>query len=198
MVKGSLYTVGALILLLLLSFCTGSGDTGTTSGAVPRRYAYPRLQLPDSIYKSVEGLPIDIEVNAESDVEVTKEDNAGLWLTVSYPVPEAEIYYTFTPVSEQSVPEVIDNRLERISLNLGGNEAEMLEFQTPAGLAVRIFKGGSVTTPVQFIATDYSTVVVSGSAFMEGLSALSRDSLSPAVEVLTRDIIHSLTTLGND
>lgn len=186
-----------LCCLPVLASCSG-GDSVADRPGVPRRPAYPRLQLPDSAYISPTGLPLGMEINSEATFKMERHDDGGDWVTVSYGVAGAEIYYTFTPVSEATAAGVIDNRLERVSLNLGGNSAELTEFVTPEGLAVRIIEGGSATTPVQFLATDNSSLVVSGSAFVPALDSTTRDSLAPVVGMLRRDIINSLVSLHND
>lgn len=186
-----------LCCLPVLASCSGSDSVADRIG-VPRRLAYPRLQLPDSAYVSPAGLPLGMEINREATFNIEQHDESGDWVTVSYDIADAEIYYTFTPVTEATVAGVIDNRLERLSLNLGGNSAELTEFITPEGLAVRIIEGGSATTPVQFLATDNSSLVVSGSAFVPALDSATRDSLAPVVGILRRDIIKSLVSLHND
>lgn len=186
-----------LCCLPILASCAGSDSVADRTG-VPRRPAYPRLQLPDSAYVSPAELPLGMEINSEATFNMERHDDSGDWLTVSYGIAGAEIYYTFTPVTEATVAGVIDNRLERVSLNLGGNSAELTEFVTPEGLAVRIIEGGSATTPVQFLATDNSSLVVSGSAFVPALDSATRDSLAPVVGMLRRDIIKSLVSLHND
>lgn len=186
-----------LCCLPVLASCSKSDSVADRIG-VPRRPAYPRLLLPDSAYVSPAGLPLGMEINREATFNMEQHDESGDWVTVSYDIADAEIYYTFTPVTEATVAGVIDNRLERLSLNLGGNSAELTEFITPEGLAVRIIEGGSATTPVQFLATDNSSLVVSGSAFVPALDSATRDSLAPVVGILRRDIIKSLVSLHND
>ena len=191
---------GILILVFfgVLASCGNSSEDIGSRPAIPRRPAYPRIELPDSVFGHRDRLPLGMEVNESSVAEITRDDASGVWINVTYPGQNAQVYYTFTPVTEDGVAEVLDNRLERISLNLGGNSAKMTEFLTPSGLAVRLFEGGNVATPVQFLATDNATLVVSGSAFLPELSPATSDSLSPVVKMLERDIVHSLQSLKND
>ncbi|MDE7135919.1 MAG: hypothetical protein K2N91_04750, partial [Muribaculaceae bacterium] len=102
----------------------------------------------------------------------------------------------FSTVDPSRLESAIDNRSERIALNLGGREAEILSFATPYSLDCEVIvdKQGAGATPVQFIATDHRRFVVSGAAHIKG-DKMPIDSISPVVDMLRRDVIHSLKTL---
>lgn len=127
---------------------------------------------------------------------IESDRNGSQFIDVSYPGLHSTIYFTFTPVSTATAAEVIDNRMERIGLNLGASEAELLEFDTPDGFENKVFVSrGDISTPVQFIATDGHTTVVSGAAFVIAASAATADSIAPVVDMLRRDIVHALKTM---
>lgn len=175
--------------LLTLSAC-GSGDNSTP---VPRRRAYPRIEIPDSTFVTVENARNGLQINAFAQVECSADNK---WVTVVYPDLNAKIYYTFTSVDSSTIGAVVDNRLERINLNLSGHKPEFLPVDTREGFTGQIVVdrfGG--TTPVQFIVTDRSNIVVSGAAFLHAAAGAPVDSLSPVVDMLRRDIIHSIKTL---
>ncbi len=175
--------------LLTLSAC-GSGDNSTP---VPRRRAYLRIEIPDSTFVTVENARNGLQINAFAQVECSADNK---WVTVVYPDLNAKIYYTFTSVDSSTIGAVVDNRLERINLNLSGHKPEFLPVDTREGFTGQIVVdrfGG--TTPVQFIVTDRSNVVVSGAAFLHAAAGAPVDSLSPVVDMLSRDIIHSIKTL---
>lgn len=184
-----------LIFAAFLTACTGGENDPV---AIPRRHAFPRIELPDSSFVVVQSSPLNMQINRSAVASRTCRDDSTVWVTVVYPGLSAEIYFTFTPVDHTTVDDVIDNRVERIALNLGDNAAEMTDFTTRGGLSAKIVSGASVTTPVQFIATDRRSVVVSGSAYLSGLSPSTRDSLAPVIAMLRRDIFHTLSTLSND
>jgi hypothetical protein len=132
---------------------------------------------------------MSMQVNTAA-VATLEQREAARWVNVAYPANDVAIYLTFTPVTVAT-----DNRVERMALNLSGNDAEMLQFDTPDGLSAQVVTSWAISTPVQFIATDNRTIVVSGAAFVEKLSASTRDSLRPVVEMLQRDLIHTIKTL---
>lgn len=186
------------ILTCILTACHGQGESDGTP-AVPRRHAYPRIELPDSSFSYIDDTVtgIAIAVNSSATYQTRRAENSRApFIDVTYPGLNAQIYFTITPVDESIVAKVIDNRMERISLNLGGADAELIEFDSPAGFENKmIVSRGDISTPVQFIATDGHTAVVSGAAFVKDASTATADSIAPIVAMLRRDIMHALKTL---
>lgn len=189
---GKLPSICICIVLALFGACSPGGDN---SASVPRRRAYPRIEIPDSTFVAVSSAPNGLQINAAANVD-DSADNSGKWITVDYPGLNAKIYYTFTPVDGSTIDAVVDNRIERINLNLSGHKPEFLPVDTREGFTGQIVIdrfGG--TTPVQFIVTDRTNVVVSGAAFLPAAAEAPADSLSPVIDMLRRDIIHSIKTL---
>lgn len=181
----------------VLAFLSACAVKDNDAVATPRRQAYPRIEVPDSTFRTDELLPNGLEINAVADFEITRSNAAGLWLNVAYPRLDAEIFFTFTPITPSTTVAVLDNRVERAALNAGSSEVELVDFISEEGLNCRVISsiGGSGTTPVQFIATDSATIVVSGAAYLRHLTAATRDSLRPVVAMLRRDIIHALKNI---
>lgn len=189
----------AIIILIAAIACGCGRKSGSDADAVPRRHAYPRIEVPDSAFTFIEvnDRSLSVALNNATDYAFhTSDDGSSDFIDVDYPGFNAAIYYTITPVTENTVADVLDNRLERIRLNLGGSDAELLEFDSPAGFENKIFASrGDISTPVQFISTDGASTVISGMAFLRDASAANADSLAPVVAMLRRDILHSLKTL---
>lgn len=186
------------ILTCLIASCADKGAQSDTP-AVPRRHAYPRIEVPDSTFSYVTdhitGLSVAVN-NGATHSQRNAENSRAPFIDVTYPGLNSQIYFTITPVDSISVEEVLANRLERISLNLGGAEAELIEFDSPAGFENKVIATrGDIATPVQFIATDGTSAVVSGAAFIKDASPATADSIAPLVNMLRRDIIHALKTL---
>lgn len=188
----------AFAAITVLISC-GGGDTFT----MPRPRAYPRLAEVDSVYIAVEGMPQGFRINRSAIAEtVTSPTDSlpqkGIWITVSYPqFGNARIYYTFTPVDTATYRKVIANRLERISLNFDGTPFSTTELSTPGGMEGAVFTSKEgVALPVQFLSAS-SSLVISGSLFLPSY-AENPDSLSPAVETIKRDIIHSLSDIRGE
>lgn len=189
--------VAWLLFVVVLSGCSVGDKSGET--AVPRRHAYPRIDVPDSAFTFIEtgynGMQLSLNDATEYALH-SSDDGTSNFIDVDYPGLNAAIYFTITPVERATLPDVIDNRLERVSLNLGGADAELLEFDSPAGFENKVFVSrADISTPVQFIATDGETTVISGTSFLKDASAANADSLAPVVNMLRRDILHSLKTL---
>ncbi|MDE6448488.1 MAG: hypothetical protein K2L41_00225 [Muribaculaceae bacterium] len=162
--------------------------------AVPRPVAYHRITIPDSVYRMFNAGAVSIQINASTTDTIVTAGNS--WITARYTGMDASMYITVAEISPDTADESIENRVERMSLNTGGHPTEVISFTTPAGFDARmtVTRTGS-PTPVQFIATDHRTILVSGVGTV-GLSVTApADSLSPITEMLERDITHLLKTL---
>ena len=194
MTTSRLTAIPALLTLALAAASCAGGSDGDRP--IPRRAAYPRIQIPDSVFSASDSLPMSLQVSDAAVTELSAGDDGSVWVTVKYPGLNASIYYTFTPATATTVGSVIDNRSERIALNLGSAEAESLSFALPGGIDCDIItdRAGRASTPVQFIATDHHRFVVSGAAYIADAGA-PPDSIAPIIAMLRRDITHSLKTL---
>lgn len=184
-------------LTCMLAGCTN--NAGNDATPVPRRHAYPRIETADSVFTHIDtdigNLSIGVNDRAVHTLR-SANDGSSRFIDVNYPRFNSTIYFTITPVDPATAGQVIDNRLERISLNLGGADAELIEFDSPAGFENKVIVSrGDIATPVQFIATDGHSLVVSGTAFVPEASAATADSLAPVTGMLRRDIIYALKTM---
>lgn len=193
----------AIITLLAtcaLCSCSGNGDgAGDNRNPVPRRHAYHRISLPDSTFTDVavgtDGLNISVNTAATCSI---RADESGLsrFVDIAYPDLNSTIYVTVTPVDESTINSVIDNRLERIALNLSGADPELFDFDSPAGFENKMLvTHAGISTPVQFLSTDGKSLVISGVAFLKDATPATADSLAPVAGILERDITHALKTL---
>lgn len=188
----------AVIITLSLSECTNQ-----QGNYIPRRTAYPRINICDTVYVKTSLLPIHFEINAEAiatNDSTHISTNGGKWINIFYPKYNATLYCTYTPVNACTLDQVIDNRIERISLNIGSLTSEITEISNPSGITSKIiYTPESVVTPLQFIATDNLSWVVSGAfSFNEISNNISIDSISPILDAVNADILHSIKNLSND
>lgn len=188
------YTFCLASLALTLFSCSGH-DSGPT--AIPRRQAYPRIQLYDTIY-TASGLPAEFETNRSATVirnNPGKSDAGPVWIDISYPVYGATLSCTFTPVADdKSRQAVIDNRLERMSLNLGDRYAEQTEMMSEGGYSTIILDAkGTTVTPLQFLSAGRQWVI-SGAMYFSRES-INADSVRPAIDAVKNDIIHAAKRL---
>ena len=174
--------------LLAAAACSGPSDS-----AVPRKEAYPRVRLYEADYAYPSGLPLRFAVNSAAEYEVERKESGDVWLSLRYPAYDAWIYCTFTNLKNRDAEAAVANRLERMSLNIGGATAVMETFKGAGGADATMLTAKSAPmAPVQFIALD-SLWLVSGSAVFGSASTdASPDSLAPMIDVLRRDIAYSL------
>lgn len=174
---------------------------GRNEKLVPRRDAYPRIETYDSAYVSLDSLPVNFDVNVEAQSALSRKDDGSVWLTISYPRYDAKILLTLSPVTKANVHAVVDNRIERISLNVNTSYADIDEFDNLSGYSsIIVYAPSAVSTPIQFIAApkelDGDGWVVSGAVFFENVDAsASIDSVSPMTETLLRDVRHSIYSI---
>lgn len=166
---------------------------------VPRPEGYPRIALYEAVYRNDSIGPVIFESNAGTAVAERRHGADGTgWLTLAYPRYGAILYLTASPATASTLGGIIDNRLERISLNIGGATTELTELTGKGGWhgRVTLTPSGSAT-PLQILATSpRGDCVVSGALFLEGAAtATSPDSLAPALEAVRDDLIHAVNAL---
>lgn len=188
------YMAYALLSLLAGIFLLSGCSQGEKAVNIPRPEAWPRVDLYTEKMDTVAGVPLLFEANADA-LSSSRREDAGWWVNVRYPLYHATLYVSITPVDTTSEQEVIDNRVERISRNIGGRTTEMTELTTPSGFhaSVTMTRMASVT-PVQFIATLPGMWVVSGSLALDQAPA-SPDSIAPVLEAVHGDVIRMLQHL---
>lgn len=178
-----------ILLTLLLAACGNSNDDAT-----PRRRAYPRIALYDSVYAAVDSFPVHFEANSEAPRRMPRQG----WLDIAYPRYGATIHLSAVSYTPDRLGDEVDARRERMSLNLYGMTAETRHLTSDDGSfeAVLLVSRDPIATPLQFLAVDTLGMLVSGAVYMPGIDANSSvDSIAPAVAAMERDIVHALKTL---
>lgn len=181
-----------VFLVFLLVSCSGGGGE---DAAVPRRTAFPRVPaLSDSTVEfSVENLSFGLS----ADAVVSRP--SGAWLDAFYPSLGATMHLSVNrTATPEAFEEAYDNRMQRISLNLGEASAEVSRFVGIGGFDCEmVVASDGVATPVQFIASGPEGVFVSGS-FVMGGSVEPADSIRPVVDALQKQAFLLLNTLHLD
>lgn len=138
-------------------------------------------------------------VNSEADVTVRRATKEVVWVDISYPPYNATLYLTISFAEGAALDSAIDNRLQRISLNLGQASAERRDISSTSGEfeGIMLRATSPVTTPLQFLATDDKRVAVSGVLVMEQ-AAVNPDSLAPAIYALHSEFKQALSSLSYD
>lgn len=184
----------ACVLLLACSRSGGDGDS------VPRRLGYVRVADYPAEYAVIDSLPLRIEANSRAQTSVERQDAGVVWLNITYPDYKARVYVTLTPVDASTVEGALENRAERIGLNLGGAETESEHFSTPEGYYVTLIKSPqALPTPVHFLAVNPEEPkwLISGAAMLEGVGANApADSIAPVIDTIYRDISYAMSRLS--
>lgn len=180
-----------LLSALCLATISCNGTDARRDIPVPRPVAYHRIELPPPVYRTVSNGWVSLQLNSAVTDTVVSAGNS--WITACYPDIGATMYITVTELTPATADETIDNRVERIALNTGGNSTEVTSFTTPGKLDARVTvtPAGS-PTPVQFLATDHKTVLVSGTVTLEEAATAPGDSIKPIIKMLERDVIYLL------
>lgn len=184
---------------LLFVDCINNSDGDT---AIPRRTAYPRIEVYDSTYSPIKHLPINIEANAHALVHIDSmhtSTDGNRWIDIVYPAYNATLHCTYSPADVASISGIIGNRSERMSLNAGDLTSELTEISTPSGTTAHIVNTpSSNVTPVQFVASDNRSWVFSGALYLNSPGNKSNaDSIAPVLKAVNRDIMHLIRNLYN-
>ena len=187
-----------LIILALALILTGC-PSQKKDVAVPRPVAYPRIETPAPDYGPLAGLPVFFLVNTHAvDVlDTAQSTDSSRWYTITYPqFPGMAIYCTFSTVTPVTMPRVVENRTERMALNTGGADSEILNLTSEGGFncTLTVTRAGTAT-PVQFLAA-HDNMVVSGAMYVNIPSGYAPDSIAPMVDAVRRDLLHSLKKLS--
>lgn len=193
--RSKLFMTLPLVLIVAMG-CVGNHNEQNTVD-IPRRVAYPRIEIYDTIYNAISGLPINMEVNAATVVSRPATEKADvIWLDIDYPLYKATLHCTLMATDAEKTPLIVDNRTQRMSLNLGDNAATQLTVPSRSGNydSVILSTTGQTLTPVQFLAVG-SEWIVSGALQWHSAMPTSADSISPIVEAVNNDVIHTLLEL---
>ena len=185
----------ASVMIVLAASCGGSRD-GRDTPAVPRPVGYPRIEMPDSSYVPLAVASDTLMVNASARVEAADRDG-DVWIDVMYDAPyRPRLALTLTDARGR-IDEVMDNRSERMALNMGGARCEMTDITTPGGWTCRMALARSVAaTPIQMLATD-GVHVLSGALVLEVADSVAADPVAyaPVVEAVRRDVLVMLRSM---
>lgn len=177
-----------LFILLIVSCSNRAGD----DTAVPRRTAFPRVPaLSDSMIVQKVG-NVCFELNADA----LARRPSDIWLDAVYTSLGATMHLSVNHLeSVKALEDAYNNRLQRISLNLGDAPAEVShvvnshDFDCEMVVALE-----GVATPVQFIAAGPGGTFVSGSFVISGKFEPA-DSIRPVVDALQSQVLLLLNTL---
>lgn len=170
------------------------------STPIPRQYAYPRICEFCNDYELVNDGELHIERNKSAVIDVDSVvDNNSRWLTLFYPQYNSKLFITINKtLSSDSFNQILENRIQRFSLNIGGNIYEQFDVENQNGFNTQILRiKSNSANPVMFISTNNKDIIVSGTMYLQDVNAISKpDSIAPIVDYFFHDIAHIAKTLA--
>ncbi len=184
----------AIIIAIMATSCADSGS----KNPVPRRTAYPRVQLYDSAYVDLPKLPVTFPINSSASAMINHVNPGHYWINIKYPKYGATVRLTLQMIPPDSIRASLSNRMERAALNIGGRASEVTELTSFSGITSNIMlTPAAAVTPIHWFATDNATFLLTGAAeFNEG----DVEANAPAVNAIYSDLLHAsknLATTGN-
>lgn len=179
----------SVVALSLAVACDGGGHN-----AIPRRTAYPRVQLCDTVYDAVEWGGMRLSLNSGATVSVDSRVDGTGWINVAYPGYGAVVRLTLSFPAD--IAAVMDNRMQRIGLNAGDSPTAVTRLSGHGVDGIIVEAPGAAVTPLQLLATDHSRYVLSGAVeFTDTVSMSDAEARRPVVDALRRDMIHLIESL---
>ena len=183
--------IGAFAMLAA-SCSDGGNDT-----AVPRRKAYPRVEPYDTAYtlRQLPSVAFDANTHAAFTVKDSTEPGVS-GADITYDRYGMTVYVTAIRSSRRDFDRRLDDRIERVSLNLGGARPTTTDIKSDGGFDATIFVCPGINTPVQALAADSVTsTIVSATLFSDAATAAA-DSVAPMLDIITRDITRMMQSLS--
>lgn len=181
----------ALAIALMAAIAGGCTDR---PAAVPRATGYPRPALPDTVSVPYSIGPVSARLSAAAAIAAPRPG----WLTATYPTVGAQLHISVTDTTTEALEQVKANRMQRLLLNAGDAPTTNREFTTSGGFTAMVASTAHAATPVQFLATDGRSIVVSGAVFMPAAASAAPDSVAPIIEYFEHEATRLLITLRHE
>jgi len=164
---------------------------------VPKPRGYFRISFPEKNYRLLDTIyPFTFEYPVYGTI--VKEENRqdeGEWISVSFPAYKAKIHLSYKDISGNL------NKLTEDARNLAYKhtyKADAIDEQVFTNPQKKVYgilydiKGNSASS-VQFYVTDSSRHYLRGALYFR--CQPNKDSLAPAIEFFTADVVHLIETL---
>lgn len=171
----------------------GDSDRGV---AVPRQHAYPRVAEYDSAYVATDLGGVDFDINRQARLtEVAASEPGVTGVNITYDKYAMTVYVTVIRAAND-FDSRLEERLKRVSLNLGSVPAESTPTVSVADWSGTVVRALSVSsTPVQALARDKAKRTIFTATLFIDNPGTDPDSLAPMIDVVERDMIHTLGSL---
>lgn len=191
----SLYKGKPLFLLLFFAFVSSSCNRDY----LPKPLGYNRLDLPDPVYQPLpDSLPYSFEYSKHArllpDTSTIRED---YWIEILYPFIKANIHVTYKSLNNNNklLRELLDDAYTLTSKHqIKAYAIDELISKTPSGKTAVIAElEGEVPSQFQVTITDSTQNFLRAALYFN--TAISNDSLAPAIEYMKKDMMHLVNTL---
>ena len=166
----------------------------------PKPQAYTRVSLPDPTYLLTAGenwnCPYEFEYSAQSAMTIDpRYQSKTCWYNLYYPGFRATIHLTYSPVEGDLSEQIEEAR--KLAMKHIAKATKILENpiqNDSAGVyGLKYSFRGETASDVQFFLTDSSSHFLRGSLYFSVKP--NKDSLSPIIDYVDRDIDHLIKTL---
>ncbi len=193
------------IIAILLSVCIACGISilyfiFSRPQPIPKPKGEMRIERLDTAYYDIRNFPLTFPISHDAivDNDTTTHSDGNHWLTIRYPRHNTLIYCTYTPISRSTLSKQLQNRLDRIIKNNTLKMPKSIVFETDTlskegtrpSAELFFSDNRNAVIPLQFIATDSISYLLSGAVYFQG--EIKVDSISPVIDILTEDILYGL------
>jgi gliding motility-associated lipoprotein GldD len=184
-----------LIILLILSILCFTSCKEKT--AIPKPYAYYRIDLPKQEYQKLDDTyPFNFEYHKSAVIEKDQAfDTQKYWFNISYPSINAKIYLSYKKIHNNFQAYNEDSHKLAYKHTIKAEAINEQEFRNPKekvyGLIYNI--KGNTASSIQFFATDSTKNFLRASLYFN--CKPNKDSLYPLIEYMHKDITHLIESL---
>jgi len=181
-----------LIFLLLVSALMAC-----TENPVPKPRGYFRMSFPEKQYQLLDTIyPFTFEYPVYGNIiSEEKGQEQGEWISISFPDYKAKIHLSYKDISGNLNQLTEDARTLAYKHTYKADAIDEQVFINPEQKVYGILydiKGNSASS-IQFYVTDSSEHYLRGALYFR--CQPNKDSLAPAIEYFTADVVHLIETL---
>ena len=181
-----------LIFLLLVSALMAC-----TENPVPKPRGYFRMSFPEKQYQLLDTIyPFTFEYPVYGNIiSEEKGQDQGEWISISFPDYKAKIHLSYKDISGNLNQLTEDARTLAYKHTYKADAIDEQVFINPEQKVYGILydiKGNSASS-IQFYVTDSSEHYLRGALYFR--CQPNKDSLAPAIEYFTADVVHLIETL---
>lgn len=179
-----------LIPLVVVVVVGGAACSRQRPAPIPRPAAFPRPVVYSESYHTDTLGGLALEVNDSAHLSSPQPG----WFNLEYPAYKTIVNCTLTRGG--NIAEALNNRAQRMALNIGAAGGDIEQFTSRSGLYVTLITAPeAMRTPVLFLATDSTSMLLSGVAVASLSPSTPVDSVAPQVTALAADMRRLLRQL---